>query len=98
MRKEVVFTMVNPQYRVVCVYGDNSFTKGAWWGYLQKEVEKRRWLIGKKVKVWKEVDSCWWSFLITDKQHLEKNAINFYKTNIVDFTNADIFAEKIANT
>jgi hypothetical protein len=86
-KKEIIFNMSDyngNSYRVVCRFGYHSFINMSWWGYIQKKTTHKKWtLFGPIVEKWIEIDRCWWSKEIVDRESLERSAINFYDERIL---------------
>lgn len=82
--REIIFEMPKTYgiYRVVCRFGYDYTIPYAWWGHLQKQVEYRFLLFGKKKLKWIEIDQCWWGKEFESVDSLKKSAEKFYDEKV----------------
>jgi len=83
-KREVIFDMPSTygKYRVVCQYGYHYLVNYAWWGYLEVELNRKRFPWSKPKSKWIEVEQCWWSKEIKTMEQLKEAATKLYDENI----------------
>lgn len=86
-RREIIFDMPSYKgndYRVLCRFGYDSFINFAWWGFVQKKVTFKKWgFFGPTIEKWIELDKCWWSKEINNREDLEKISHDFYDETVL---------------
>lgn len=83
MKREEIFIMENPDYRVVCRFGYDEWIDFAWWGHIQRKVKYKKWLLFGEIKErWTEIHQCWWSKEMTSIEDLKSSAERFYDEKV----------------